>query len=95
MSHEEEHYVYLLWKEDPVRWLQLPPNGLISWVSGWSPGLEVRELDSSPQSATSLPHEEICTFSFLDLNFPINEGWQKIIYEVSSSSHILTLRQLP
>lgn len=36
------------------------------WFSAWSPGLEVGNLDTSSQSATSSPHEEICIFLFLN-----------------------------
>lgn len=40
------------------------------WFSEWSPGLEVGELDSSTQSATSSPREENSHLSISRSTFP-------------------------
>lgn len=62
------------------------PDGALAWRSG------------SWILVPSLPHvhpmKKICTFPLRGFNFPVNEGWSKITYKVSSGSHILTLRQL-
>lgn len=65
--------------------------GSVVGVLGWRSGSWIL-VPSLPQVH---PMKKICTFSFLDFNFPVDEGWQKIISKVSSSSHVLTLGQLP
>lgn len=49
---------------DTTRWPQLPQNSASSWCSGWSPGLKVRGLDFSSQTATFSSRKKICAFPF-------------------------------
>lgn len=63
---------------------------LFQWMDPWTGGWE---LDSSPQSATSLSHQENLHHPISRLQLPHEWEVVKIIYKVASNSQILILRR--